>query len=111
MIAGWQGPNAVQVIGQHDKRVNVKWPPRFRTLHGGAEGRDFGDERVRAAVVQADREEIGPARYTVAAVVRHDGSMGVAFMRKVRGVGRDLSRRPPSGQRTGASAAPAGMVG
>src|SRR6266702_5258483 len=70
-VAGRQGPDRMQMIGQDDERVDVEG--MTMTCRGDriAQGRDMVDEQALLPLQQVDREEEASARDECATIIGH----------------------------------------
>ena len=70
-VAVRQGPDAVQVIGQHADGERLERPCAGNFGIGGAQVGDLVGQQAGAPVKQVDREEIRAARHIETTVIRH----------------------------------------
>ena len=78
-VAGWQGPPAMHVIGQHNPGVDTQGCAGARPASRVAQYVDLRHQQVRTAVTQVHRKEEGSARHPVAAILRRGRSMPRTF--------------------------------
>jgi hypothetical protein len=64
-------PEAVQVVGEYDPRIDVEGVLLAGGADGVAEFVYFGDEQPGVAVAQVDGEEVGAAGDSMTTVGRH----------------------------------------
>jgi hypothetical protein len=74
-IAWRQGPQAMQVVRQNDPGIDTKGRPEARPADRLAQHIDTRHQPVEVAIEQIQGKKEGPARNSIAAIVRHGTSM------------------------------------
>ena len=70
-VAFGQSPNRVNVVGQHDERVNAKWMPVKGAAGRFTQRLDLVGEETAATIEQVRREEPASSRDKCATIIGH----------------------------------------